>query len=65
MEEDRVMAEAGEVTEAVAQVMVVREADLVEAAAEVMVAVMEVKKKICYMHIIYFDLVSTNMSYKD
>lgn len=56
MEEDRVMAEAGEVTEAVAQVMVVREADLVEAAAEVMVAMMEVKKKkICYMHIIYFD----------
>lgn len=45
MEEDRVMAEAGEVTEAVAQVMVVREADLVEAAAEVMVAMMEVKKK--------------------
>lgn len=44
MEEDQVMAEAGGVMEAVAQVMVVREADLVEAAAEVMVAMMEVKK---------------------
>lgn len=45
MEEDRVMAEAGGVTEVMAQVMVVREVDLVEAAAEVMVAMMEVKKK--------------------
>lgn len=43
MEEDRVTAEAGGVTEAVAQVMVVREAALAEAVAEVMVAMMEVK----------------------
>lgn len=43
MEEDRVTVEAGVVMEAVAQVMVVREAALAEAAAEVMVAMMEVK----------------------
>lgn len=36
------MAEAEEVTEEVAQDMAVREVDLVEAAAEVMVAMMEV-----------------------
>lgn len=42
--EEGVMAEAGGVTVAVAQAMVVREAVLVEAAAEVMVAMMEVKK---------------------
>lgn len=49
MEEDRVTAVAGGVTEAVAQVMVVREAAL----AEVMVAMMEVKtnkqKKLLYV----------------
>lgn len=64
MEEGRVMAEAGGVTEAVAQVMVVREVDLVEAAAEVMVAMMEVKKNNCSIHI-YPALLLTNISYKD
>lgn len=48
------MAEVGGVTEGVAQVMAVREADLVGAVAEVMVAMMEVKKKsslyILFMH---------------
>lgn len=62
MEEDRVMAEAGGVTEVMAQVMVVREVDLVEAAAEVMVAVMEVKKKISCKRLIYSDVL---LSYKD
>lgn len=45
MEEVRVMAGAGGVMEAVDQVMVVREVDLVEAAVEVIVAMMEVKKQ--------------------
>lgn len=62
MEEDRVMAEAGGVTEVMAQVMVVREVDLVEAAAEVMVAMMEVKKKISCKRLIYSDVL---LSYKD
>lgn len=55
MEEDQVTAEAGGVTEAVAQVTVVREAALAEAAAEVMVAMMEVKtkKKICYTYYLF------------
>lgn len=64
MEEDRVTAEAGGVTEAVAQVMEVREAAL----AEVMVAMMEVKtnkQKKTAIHIIYSDLILTNMSCKD
>lgn len=65
MEEVRVMAGAGGVMEAVDQVMVVREVDLVEAAVEVIVAMMEVKKKkktklICSMRSIYSDLVLTN-----
>lgn len=53
--EDRAMAEAEEVTEEVAQDMAVREVDLVEAVAEVMVAMMEVNKnKKLMLYAFYF-----------
>lgn len=56
MEEDRVMAEAGGVTEAMVQVMVVKEAALAEVEAEVM-AMMEVKtKKINLLCVLFIQI---------
>lgn len=66
MEEGRVTAEAEGATGAVVQDTAVREVVLVEAAGEVMVAMMAVRKKsLPWVLLFYSDLVLTTRPYKD
>lgn len=67
MEEDRVTAEAAGVTGAVVPDTAVREVDLVEAAVEVMVAMMAVSKikSLPWALLFYLDLVLTTRPYKN
>lgn len=66
MHQDRVTAEAAGVTGAVVQDTAVREVVLVEAAVEVMVAMMAVNKKTSLPWILFYsDLVLTTRPYND
>lgn len=65
MEEDRVTAEAEGVTGAGVQDTAVREVVMVEAAVEVMVAMMAVSKSLPWILLFYLDLILTTRPYKD